>query len=190
MLFVLVADAFEEQAHGGPLAPGVDRLLDLLLDDVELDLLRGQRLIGGRGALLLDHRAAALQGVLQARGRVLRIAWRAFPNRVPAGRSGRRPAAARSRLRCRACRWRRRFRVWRRPASCAAPRLRRAWRPVGAVPARRRRRIFGTALRDGGGSRSPPGRASRLRSAALSPACGSSAAARHAACACRYSARR
>ena len=66
VLLVLVANAFEEQAHGGPLAPGVDRLLDLLLDDVELDLLDGERLIGGRSALLFDHRAAALQRFFQA----------------------------------------------------------------------------------------------------------------------------
>ena len=59
--------SFEEQAHGRPLAPGVDAFLDLLLDDVELDLLVGERMIGGGGPLLLDHRAAALQQLFELR---------------------------------------------------------------------------------------------------------------------------
>ena len=79
MLLVLLADAFQEQAHGGPLAPGVDRLLDLLLDDIELDLLDGERMIGGRRALLLDHRAAALQGVFQLAVELFGLRGERFP---------------------------------------------------------------------------------------------------------------
>ena len=65
MLLVFLADAFQEHAHGRPFAPGVGGPLDLLLDHVELDLLGGERMIGGRGALLFDHRAATLQRVFQ-----------------------------------------------------------------------------------------------------------------------------
>ena len=74
-----VADAFEEQADGRPLAPGVDRFLDLLFDDIEIDLLDGERLVGGGGALLLDHGAAALQGVLQAAVEFFGLRGERFP---------------------------------------------------------------------------------------------------------------
>ena len=79
VLLVLVANAFQEQAHGGPLAPGVDRFLDLLLDDIQLDLLDGQRLVGGRGALLFDHRAAALEGVLETAVEFFGLRGERFP---------------------------------------------------------------------------------------------------------------
>ena len=79
VLFVLVADAVEEEADGGPLAPGVDRFLDLQLDDIELDLFLGERLFGGGGALLLDHRAAALKSVLKDAVELFGLRGEGFP---------------------------------------------------------------------------------------------------------------
>ncbi len=79
VLFVLVADAVEEQADGGPLAPGVECFLDLEFDDVELDLLLGERLFAGSGALLFDHRAAALEGVFQDAVEFFGLGGEGFP---------------------------------------------------------------------------------------------------------------
>ncbi len=79
ILLVLDADTLEKQANGRPLAPGVDRFLDLLFDNVEFDLLDGERLIGGGRALLLDHRAAALQRVLQPAVELVGLRGEGFP---------------------------------------------------------------------------------------------------------------